>query len=431
MNRHHRLLLLFPIILSCSAEVCLSQGITLTGVGPVNRGMGGAATGVSLEPIGSLYWNPAGIAGLDNQVGFGSDFLLPVLETQSSIVGLGGGTSSAEPGMSLLPSIGWVHREEGSSVTYGLGMMPVAGFRANYGASTTNPIFTPQSNAAGAPGGFGRLYAEAGFFQMLPTIAVDLTEHLSVAFGPTITVGQLIVDPLIFAAPDDADGSGGFRYPSGRGVRNTWGGGFQAGLFYEVDHDWHVGASFKSPQWMEDFRFKSEDELGRPRDERYQMNLPLMVSVGGSYHGLSDTVFAVDVRYLDYANTDGFDRSGFRADGAVAGLGWDSIFAVAMGLQRTLTDGLDVRLGYVFNENPIPDSQAMLAVGAPLFYQHQLSGGATVRLSDSVSASVAYAYAFEASMSGPLVTPAGAVPGSQLKTTESVHLVSVGLNVAY
>ena len=102
-----------------------------------------------------------------------------------------------------------------------------------------------------------------------------------------------------------------------------------------------------------------------------------------------------------------------------------------MGVQRTVSDTLDVRFGYVFNQNPMPESQAMLAVGAPLYYQHQVSTGATIRLTEELSASVAYAYAIENSMKGPLVTPAGPVPGSNLKTSESVHLISVGLNVAY
>jgi long-chain fatty acid transport protein len=423
-------LIVFAAILALPA-VCSAQGIMLSGVGPVNRAMGGAGTGAPLDPIGALYTNPASITALNNQVGFGVDLLLPVLETRSSIAGFASGSSDAEPGVSVMPSVGWVHHSEQAPVTYGFGMVPAAGFRTNYAASTTNPVLAPQSNTAGIAGGFGRLYTEAGFFEMLPTIAVNITDHLSIGFGPTITVGQLIVDPLIFAAPDDADGTGAFRYPSGRGVRNTWGGGFQAGVYYEVDHDWSVGASFKSPQWMEEFRFQSEDELGLPRTERFGMNLPLVASVGGSYRGVPDTVFAVDVRYFDYANTEGFDRSGFRPDGSVAGLGWDSIFAVAVGIQRSVSDSVDLRCGYVFNQNPIPDSEAMLAVGAPLFYQHQVSAGATVQLTDNVDASFAYAYALESDVNGVLATPAGAIPGSSLTTTESVHLLSMGLNVRY
>lgn len=409
-----------------------AQGIMLSGTGPVNRSMGGAATGAAVDSIGNLYWNPATISGLENELSVGVGLLLPVLETRSSIAGLGSGSSEADPGIAVLPQVGFIHRSEESPwLTYGLGIAAAAGFSTNYSASLSNPILSPQSNSPGVPGGFGRLATEAAFLEIIPTVSMCVTENLSIGFGPTATIGRVVVDPLIIAAPDDADGSGAPRYPSGRGTRNHWGAGFQLGAYYTANECWSFGASYKSPQWMETFRYKTEDELGRPRSAEFDLDLPSIVSIGAAYRGLPDTLIAVDVRYFDYANTDGFRRSGFNPDGSVAGLGWDSIFSVGMGIERQVSDALTIRGGYVYNENPIPEQLTQLAVGAPLFYQHQLSAGGSVCIAENVTCNFAYIIAPETDITGPIITPAGPVPGGSVTTQESVHLWTFGITVKY
>jgi len=55
-------LLLFAVLtFMCSAV--FGQGIFLTGVGAVNRSMGGASTAAPIDPMGAIHWNPATISG--------------------------------------------------------------------------------------------------------------------------------------------------------------------------------------------------------------------------------------------------------------------------------------------------------------------------------------------------------------------------------
>lgn len=408
------------------------EGILVSAVGPVNRSMGGAATAAPLESMGALFWNPATISALpEDELSFGLAGVLPILSTDSSITGLGGGSSQAEPGITPLVNLGWVHRPENSSVTYGVGLFSIAGFRTNFPASVSNPVFTPQSNTAGVPGGLGQVYTEAGFIQLIPTISLQATDTVSIGFGPTVTVGDLIVDPFVFDSPDDADGSGAPRYSSGIGTRTHWGGGFQSGVYYEGNQGLHLGFTFKSPQWMETFSYNSEDELGLPKTVEAKLDLPMVLSLGTAWSGRDRWVMAMDVRYFDYANTDGFDARGFKADGSVAGLGWRSIFSVATGVQYEASEDLFLRMGYTFNENPIPDSQAFFNIGAPLYYQHEVHLGGSYRFSKRVWLNVAYTYYFENEISGPIVTPAGPIPGSNVTNRERVHIVDVGLTVRY
>ena len=92
----------------------------------------------------------------------------------------------------------------------------------------------------------------------------------------------------------------------------------------------------------------STPNLARAAD-RHPGELPEIFSWGVAYKGLPKTLIDVDLRYFDYANTELFGQKVI--DG---GLGWRSVFAVAMGDQYQATDRLTFRAGYLYNTNPIP-----------------------------------------------------------------------------
>ena len=159
-----------------------------------------------------------------------------------------------------------------------------------------------------------------------------------------LTTGQIVADPLLLQAPDDADGSGVPTYPAGRGTRYAWGGGAELGVYYITENCWHWGASIKSPQWMEDFRMHTENEIGLPYTAKFGFDLPMIVSLGTAYSGIEDLVVAVDMRYFDYRNTDGFGDHGYSPYGALNGLSWTNQFAIATG-GSVSPDGSAARAG--------------------------------------------------------------------------------------
>jgi long-chain fatty acid transport protein len=366
-----------------------------------------------------------------SELGFGVDLIWPLVEVDSSIAGLAAGTTEADAGVSPVPSVGWVHKLDGSPFTIGLGVYGVAGFRTNYPASTTNPLLLPQSNTPGVPGGLGRSYTSSQFLNVAPTASLAVTDYLSIGVSPLLTLGELFADPFVFAVPDDADGSGVPRYPSASGTHMSWGAGAQVGVFYIVNDAWRLGAALKSPEWMEPFEYNAVDELGRPQAGRFHLDLPMIGSLGASYAGIENALVAVDVRYFDYKNTEGFDKAGFAPDGSLRGPGWRSVFSVSTGVQYRLAEPLYVRAGYTYNQNPEPESQAMFAVAAPLHYQHQMNVGGSYQLARNVSLNAAYSYWFEHEVTGPIFTPLGTVPGSSVTSRETVHIASMGVTVGY
>jgi long-chain fatty acid transport protein len=393
--------------------------------------MGGASTAAPIEALSAIGWNPASISGLPNsELSVGLGLLLSDPVVSSSIPGWGAGSTGAEPGTLPLPNFAWIHKVN-DVTTIGLGAMVVGGFKTNYPASLTNPVLAPPSNTLGVPGGLGSLYAEAQFMQIVPAVSFAVTERLSVGLAPTLTTGQIVVDPLLLTAPDDADLSQVPQYPAGRGSRYAWGGGAELGVYYITDTCWHLGASIKSPQWMEDFRVHTANERGFPYVARYKFDLPMIISVGAAYSGIQDLVVAMDLRYVDYANTDGFGDHGYSPLGALNGLSWTNQFVLATGLQYRLTDRLLLRAGYTYNTSPFNDADTFYNVASMLNYEHQLGIGGTWEVTPCVAFHLGYTHYFEWSSSGPIILPAGTIPGSSVTNTVSAHIAALGVTVKY
>lgn len=405
------------------ASPSFGQGFIMSTSGPINQSMGGAAVAAPLDSIGALYWNPATISGLEySEMAFGLDIIMPYHEVSSSF-GPFAGTTEAEPGVVPLPSIGWVHHTANPAITVGLGVSGVAGFKTNLGPDPTNPVLAPP-----ALGGLGQVSSEACFMQITPAISVALTDSLSVGVGPVIALGKIGLDPFVFNSPN-ANGV----YPSAWSSTYHWGAGVQAGVYYIHNCCWRFGAAVKSPTWMEEFRFYAEDANGAPRMLRADIDLPLILSLGTSYAGFEHWLFALDVRYFDYKNTRGFgDPAVFSRTGALQGLDYSSVVAVATGVQYQFTDALSLRGGYTYNQNPVQNAEAFFNIASPLIYQHMLSFGGSYLLNDWVSVNLAYSYMLPQTRTGPLVHPQiGAIPGSSLSNTASAHQFNFGLGVKY
>jgi long-chain fatty acid transport protein len=408
------------------------QGIIVPQVGAVNRAMGGAGTAAPQDAISAVYWNPAAMADMpSSQLSVSIEALFPVLETDSAIAGLAAGSTQAEPGAIPLPHFGWVHKLPDSRFTFGLGVVAAAGVKTNYPASASNPIFLPQSNRPGFPGGFGQLYTDAQFLQILPSLSYVVNDRLSIGFGPTLTLGQVVIDPFVLGAPDDADGSGAPRYPAGRGAKIHYGGGVQLSAFYKLTATSNLGLLVKSPQWMEEFNNFGQDENGLPRTLSAKFDLPMVISMGYSAQPTQRLLLAADLRYIDHKNADGFGDSGFNPDGSLAGLGFGNSYGVASGFQYLWSQRLTLRGGYTFASSPLTDQEAFVGAAAPLFYQHMFSGGGSIHLNETTDFNFAYNYSPENELNGPLLTPAGAIPGSSVDTRVSVHGASMGVSVNY
>jgi long-chain fatty acid transport protein len=422
----------------CDQTAFAQFGAQFSGVGPINRSMGGASTAAPLDTLGAFQWNPATITALPSSTDMALEILVPSTKLSSTVSAgaLGGGfppatlsgSNVSNTGAYPLPAFGFVFQPDESPLSFGIGAMAVSGFGVNFPGSTTNPILTaPPPNGLGV----GPIYSQYEVVQIIPTIAYRVTEKLSVGFSPMIDLASLSLNPGFLAAPDAA-GGGFATFPPMTNGPLQWGGGFQVGAYYVTERNWNFGASFKSTQWFQSFDYNSRGQTGAPREVKVGVDVPMIVSIGTAYTGLERTLIAVDARYIDYRNTKPFSQSGFTPAGAVAGVGWDSIFALSAGAQYQLSDPLSVRMGYSYNTNPISNDKTFFNIASPLLLQHTIYVGASYNLNASLKLSLAYIHAFENSSSGPIVNPVfGPLAGTNVTSTTAADAVSVGASICY
>jgi long-chain fatty acid transport protein len=407
-----------------------AQGLIIPTAGPINSAMAGASVAAPVD-FGASYWNPATISGLDRSEALvGSALILPSIHFKSDLPAgsVGGllptsdrsGISRSNSGVASNLATGTAFRRtDDSPWTYGIGIFGLAGGGVNFGGSSTQPLLTPRNPPKTF--GVGPIYSAISTIEITPIASYQATEKLAVAAGPIITGTSAIFDPAFFA-PDSTTTSGLQTFPNASNARPFWGGGFQFGLLYNINQNWNFGFSYKSPIYQERWSYNSETPGGNARYIGLQSGFPEILSWGVAYKGIPKTLIDIDFRYFDYK-----DAQLFGQKVVSGGLGWNSVFAVALGGQYQLTEKLTLRGGYLYNTNPIPATNTLFNVQAPAIIEHSLSMGASYKLSADVTATAAWVHGFRNSISGGVEQLNGA---STRLDAQSDSLV-FGLNIQF
>jgi len=431
------------LVLGFATSAQAQFGTALSGTGPINRSMGGAATAAPIDAAGALFWNPAAITGLDhNEIGFGAEVLIPRTTITSRVAansfGPGlpaqnlSGTTGGNNGVFTLPSFGLVYKPEDSPITYGFGLFALGGFGVNYPVTKTNPILNPQF-----PNGFGigPLYSQYQVLQLAPTIAYKVTDEWSVGFQPNLDLSALALDPAIFTDPTliQTPIGQGPVYGDATHSRSRVGGGFQAGVYYApTELNWSFGASFKSPQWFETSTYPSVNPQGQAVRSKTDFDFPMIASIGTAYRGVDRLLIALDLRYVGFRETNGYRHTGFDSTGALQGLGFQDIVALSLGAQYKLTDELTVRSGYSFNMNPIGNAVTSYNVASPLNLQNSLALGLSYDVTKSLKISAAYVHFFQSTNDGPINEPfTGPLHHSDVRIATTADSLVIGANVSF
>jgi long-chain fatty acid transport protein len=412
------------------AATASAQGLVIPGAGPINRAMAGASTAAPVD-FGSTYWNPANLSGLERpEFLLGSELLIPSthLTTRLPAGSINGvfppegryGVSRSDSGVVPNLAAGVAFKlDPDSPWTFGLGVFGFVGGNVNFAGSPTTPLLTPRQPPQSF--GFGPIWGNASMLTITPSASARLNDRLSVAAGPVISSMSLGFSPAFFA-PNDRDAFGIGNFPSATNARTFWGAGFQLGLLYELNEDWNIGFSYKSPIWQERWSFNAAtpDLVGRRIG--IQADVPAIYSWGVAYKGIERALIDVDLRYFAYENAALFGQS--VADG---GLGWRGVFAVATGGQYALTDRLTLRAGYLYNTNPIPDTATLFNTQLPGIISHTLSLGASYRLTDDITASLAWVHGFRNDIEGGIQEQ----PVATAKIDSQYNSIVAGLNIQY
>lgn len=411
-----------------------TDGHFLHGVGAINSALGGAGVAAPATILGAFFVNPAGLAAFSGtQLEMGFEMFKPERSVESSVGPFRGKTTSRSEFVPI-PAFGWSTAIGDGKKVVGLGGIGIGGFGVRYPADATNPILAPR------PNGFGQVYSNFSLLKIAPTFAWSATDRLKVGLAVNVDWASLAVDPMPTAAPAADPGPDGVPftqddrafYSRATDADGAFGFGVQVGLLYQLSPRFAVGASYASPQLFQDFEYDAVYEnpnlpnYNTARTFSFAMDVPAVYAAGVAFTPGDRLLLALDGKYITYGSTNGFEEEGFNPDGSVRGFGWDNIAVVAAGAQFKASDDLTLRAGYNFSENPVPDALSMYNVPAPAVIQHHATVGVGFQVSTDLQLNLAYYEGFENSITGPIVRPNGAIPGTSVTSSLSERSILLG-----
>ena len=453
------------VLVLLTSSVFAQAGHIMQGVGAVNMSMGGAATAQPLDISGALQWNPAAISVFDSKIinfDIGAFSSSPELSSSLPAGAMWpgspavSGTTKDDRGVSIMPALAFVYGKEGSKHTFGVSAFGISGFGVTFPVDNNSPVdaqgnpnpnFNPTVNSnpvnyPQAARGFGHLQSDYMLLQVGFAWAYELTDQLSIGVQPTINYAALELAPNPTANPDFTPPAGA---PSDRGYptsdnASAIGYGAQFGLFYNSPSGIKLGASYKTNQKFDDLEFKNTDLVdGSTSKNTFNMDYPAILSFGVGY---SNEMFdlAVDYRYVDYENTDGFSEKGWNPTGSVKGFGWKNISIISVGLQYKGIEKLPLRVGYTYSGNPIDDELAFFSIPATAVIKNAFQFGTSYPLSTNFMLNGVFHYGTsdgktEGQMMDPMKVsasdPYGKIPGSKVGYDMTTSMVMLGLTYTF
>lgn len=412
-----------------SGVIMAQTGHLMQGIGSVNMSMGGASTGQAIDISGALQWNPAGItefSGNNLSVSAGLFMSNPKL---SSTVNNGtttmSGTTEDQKANSVMPAVAFTFGKNDKH-KFGVSIFGVSGFGVKYPEDMSNPVLAPQQY-----GGFGNMESNYMLMQVGFAYAYKVNKNLSIGIQPNLNYSSLKIHPNPLIGPSMSLG-----YPNSDNA-SAFGFGAQFGVYYKSDSGFKLGASYKTPVFFDEFKFKNTflDGSAAP-DNKFRMNFPAIYSIGTGYSNKMID-FALDYRYVDYENTKGFKAKGWNMDGSIAGFGWQNISIVSAGLQYKGFEKFPLRIGYTYSSNPIKPELTMFSIPASAIIKNAFEFGMGYKATPNLTINANYHYgtssgATTGTLLNPMMVspgnPYGAVPGSSVSYEMTTSMVQLGVD---
>ncbi|MCC7085393.1 MAG: outer membrane protein transport protein [Pirellulales bacterium] len=348
-----------------SASIALADGVMLNSVSPRSLSRGG--TNLAFADNGAiLFDNPAGMTNIDGGQLCELGLILPITtfhytDAQNNVW---------DTGATPLPQASYIRRSADGVWAFGIGFFVPAGFDESY--TMQGPPQLPGSR---------RFESFGALAKILPGIACRVTDELSI--GATLGVGYSYAK---FEAPYILQGP---TLPGLPVILNTHGAGasllWSVGAQYRWSDATMLGAAYTSPA---QFTLNGNTDLQVPGigqssyDSTIDMTWPQTVGIGLRHEFCPHRIGSVDVVWYDWASAlDDFsvrirDPSNPAFPPQVTEnfpMGWHGSVAAKFGYEQMLPRGTMLRLGYIYNNNPLPVGTLTPLLQA--FFQHAVSVG--------------------------------------------------------
>ena len=397
-----------------------------------NRALAMGHTGVAVVNSAELaFFNPAGLIHLEKKLnisagGFG---VLSDVAYQNTTLG-----TSAETDSSVGTPI-YLYASYRLSEVFALGLAVYT----PYGSEVSYPTDWAGSHLVNS------IDLESIYVQ--PLFSWEIAkDRFSIGGGPILAIGSVHFNRNLSRSAVDIEGNRSNVTIDASGITEF---GFSVGaLLHLDDYDkWKLGANYRSkidvgvaPGDGEAVFSNLPESVLAPIDNGtfdFTASLPLPAewTLGVSFEPNEKWLFALDFNFAEWSAYESLDLEFLNPDGSVAlesinPRNYRDAITVRMGAQHSITDKLDLRVGYYFDESPV--QKGFFAPETPRNDSNGFTTGFSYNINEKVAIDASFLYlSFEevnASYDFFLETDGTPAPFSG---TYKSSAVSVGLGVSY
>lgn len=415
------------VIAALPVSASATDGYFQNGVSIRDKAMAGAGSADPETPL-ILAINPAGIAEIDSQFEVGISVFSPRREFTGSgdpgFTPLGTVTSGSKYFVLPTGAISW-KLDENSAI--GFSISGNGGMNTDY-AAVDNPSCV--SPPLPAPNGVF-CGGEAGVNLIQAFISVGYARK----FGDVLTVG---VAPVMAVQVFRAKGLAAFSYDmsgnpltvdpanlTNNGHDKSVGFGGRVGVLLKPTDGLRLSAAYQSEISMSHF-----DKYGGLFENAGEFDIPSNYTFGVAFDATPNVTLVADYKHINYSDAPSVSNSStiqaqFGSAGG-PGFGWENVDVYKFGIEAGVNEGVTLRAGASFNNNPVPSEDATINIMAPGVSKEHFTAGAGFAVSDRGTINLSFLYSPTAKTTGFEITPAGPNPGHQIELAMHQYEIGVG-----
>jgi long-chain fatty acid transport protein len=283
-----------------------TNGDNMIGVGPTSRSMGGTGIAAPLDAISAIFSNPAGLSQIEgSQFNFAGTYFAPVVKA-TVVSGMAGNWKHDSQDMGYaIPAIG-LSTPINDKMNFGIAAYGVSGMGVDY--RNEDPMKTN---------------TKVSVMKFVPAVSY---KYGAFSYGAGLDIDYQAAD-------------------FGSGMSHNYAFGARLGAGYEYGM-WNFGVTYVTPQNVEHKRIYDFDGLGAMAAfngfDNLKLENPAQYGAGVAYKGLDKWLFTADVKYVDWANADGYKD-----------FDWQSQTVYGLGVQNKTTDKMTLRAGWNYGKSPL------------------------------------------------------------------------------
>lgn len=213
---------------------------------------------------------------------------------------------------------------------------------------------------------------------LLAPLSLAWKPTASQSYGLSLILGRstLITN---FTLPNGKNSKGDNRTDAIYGLGGRFGGLWHVAKFLSL------GAIFATPIYFENYH-KYSDLI------KTRFMIPMRIGAGSSWHLCTNTDLLADVEGYFWGQPKSTGSSP-----AEGGLGWRNTYAIKVGINHRIDAQWTVRIGYAYNEVPVPQNNVFFNAFSPslALIENSLAAGVSYQLSKCFSFNLNALYGFE------------------------------------